>query len=77
MIRGDDNNYGLDDGDDQQEEAVEVPETKINVELPKINVDLGEEQHFVKLPNFLSVETRWVIIQQCLGNDHKSEVVIE
>jgi RNA polymerase-associated protein LEO1 len=28
------------------------------VEIPKITTDLGKELHFVKLPNFLSVETR-------------------
>jgi RNA polymerase-associated protein LEO1 len=28
------------------------------VEFPKISSDLGREIHFVKLPNFLSVETR-------------------
>ena len=41
-----------------QEEEVEVPETRIEVEIPKINTNLGSNQHFVKLPNFLSVETR-------------------
>ena len=59
MVRGDDENeMGEGDDDKEGEEPVEIPETRINVELPKINVDLGEEQHFVKLPNFLSVETR-------------------
>jgi Leo1-like protein. len=28
------------------------------VQIPKISSDLGRELHFVKLPNFLSVETR-------------------
>lgn len=28
------------------------------MEIPKITTDLGREIHFVKLPNFLSVETR-------------------
>jgi len=41
--------------EDQEEEA---PETRIDVEIPKINTDLGRQLHFVKLPNFLSVETR-------------------
>ena len=36
----------------------EVPETRIEVEIPKINTNLGKNLHFVKLPNFLSVETR-------------------
>lgn len=34
------------------------PETRIDVEIPKITTDLGKEIHFVKMPNFLSVETR-------------------
>lgn len=36
----------------------EVPETRIDVEVPKITTDLGKELHFVKLPNFLSVDCR-------------------
>ena len=35
-----------------------VPETRIDVEVPKISTNLGEEVHFVKLPNFLSVDCR-------------------
>lgn len=35
-----------------------APETRIAVEIPKISTNLGKELHFVKLPNFLSVETR-------------------
>ena len=35
-----------------------VPETRIDVEVPKINTNLGKEMHFVKLPNFLSIEAR-------------------
>jgi len=31
---------------------------RIDVEVPKIQTDLGREIHFVKLPNFLSVESR-------------------
>lgn len=40
-----------------EEEEVE-PEQIINIEMPKVNTDLGKELHFVKLPNFLSVEPR-------------------
>merc|ERR1712130_913734 len=36
----------------------DVPETRIDVEVPKIQTDLGRDIHFVKLPNFLSVESR-------------------
>lgn len=35
-----------------------IPETKIDVEIPRIVSDLGKDIHFVKLPNFLSVDTR-------------------
>ncbi|KAL0269741.1 UNVERIFIED_CONTAM: hypothetical protein PYX00_007376 [Menopon gallinae] len=40
------------EGEDQQ------METRIDVEVPKITMNLGKELHFIKLPNFLSVETR-------------------
>jgi len=40
------------------DEVVELPETRIDVEIPKISTDLGKGLHFVKLPNFLSVERR-------------------
>eukprot|EP00092_Neocalanus_flemingeri_P095220 GFUD01121135.1.p1 GENE.GFUD01121135.1~~GFUD01121135.1.p1 ORF type:complete len:615 (-),score=221.68 GFUD01121135.1:41-1885(-) len=43
--------------DDKPDED-QIPETRIDVEVPKINTDLGREIHFVKLPNFLSVESR-------------------
>lgn len=42
----------------EEEEEVEIPETRIDVDMPKIWTELGKELHFVKLPNFLSVETR-------------------
>lgn len=31
---------------------------RINVEIPRCVAQLGSELYFVKLPNFLSVETR-------------------
>ena len=46
------------DGEQQEEEPEEVPETRIDIEIPRIKTDLGNAQHFVKLPNFLSMETR-------------------
>lgn len=47
------------DGEDKVKEIEEpIPERRIAVEIPKISVDLGSDLHFVKLPNFLSVETR-------------------
>ena len=33
-------------------------ETRIEVEIPKINTNFGKQLQFVKLPNFLSVDTR-------------------
>ena len=42
----------------EKPEEEQIPETRIDVEVPKINTDLGKEIHFVKLPNFLSMESR-------------------
>ena len=43
----------------EQEEQEEIePEQLINIEMPRVKTDLGKELHFVKLPNFLSVEPR-------------------
>lgn len=54
---------GSDYEGDKQEKAKEpepdpIPETRIDVEIPRIVSDLGRDIHFVILPNFLSVETR-------------------
>lgn len=52
------------DGEENQREkepeaeVPEIPERRIDVEIPRIVSDLGSDIHFVKLPNFLSVETR-------------------
>ncbi|XP_052223769.1 RNA polymerase-associated protein LEO1-like isoform X2 [Dreissena polymorpha] len=45
------------EGSDEEKEAEPV-ETRIEVEIPRIKTDLGKAVHYVKLPNFLSVETR-------------------
>lgn len=42
---------------DRQEEEP-VSETRIEVEIPNINSDLGNELYFVKLPKFLSIEPK-------------------
>lgn len=42
----------------EEREKTPIPETRIDVEIPRIVADLGREIHFVKLPNFLSVDTR-------------------
>lgn len=49
------------DEENQREKEPEpepIPERRIDVEIPRIVSDLGSDIHFVKLPNFLSVETR-------------------
>ena len=54
---------GLDDdhlGDTREgQEEVEEEVPRINVEIPRCVANLGSDIHFVKLPNFLSVETRY------------------
>lgn len=48
------------EGGNQDLEQVPEPElTVIDVDIPHSQVDLGSELYYVKLPNFLSVETRW------------------
>lgn len=49
-----------DDPDNRKDKEPEepVPETRIEHEIPYIRADVGKEFHFVKLPNFLSVEPR-------------------
>ena len=41
-----------------QEEVEREEAPRINVEIPRCVAQLGSDLHFVKLPNFLSVETR-------------------
>jgi RNA polymerase-associated protein LEO1 len=48
----------VEEEEDKENEPEPIPETRIDVEIPKISCDLGRDIHFVKLPNFLSVETR-------------------
>lgn len=43
-------------------EGLEEEVPRINVEIPRCVANLGTDIHFVKLPNFLSVETRQVIM---------------
>ena len=52
----------IDGSDEENREPEEQPETRIEVEIPRINTDLGKALHYVKLPNFLSVETRYTVI---------------
>lgn len=49
----------------EQAEEEPVPETRIEVEIPKVSTDLGSDLYFVKLPNFLSVEPRLKSQQFC------------
>uniref|UniRef100_A0A914WLA8 RNA polymerase-associated protein LEO1 n=1 Tax=Plectus sambesii TaxID=2011161 RepID=A0A914WLA8_9BILA len=47
------------DPDEEEQETVAPPESVIEVEAPKITVNLGSDgAYFVKFPNFLSVEPR-------------------
>ena len=41
----------------EEEEEEEAP--RINVDIPRCVAQLGSDLYFVKLPNFLSVETRY------------------
>lgn len=47
------------DQEEDQPEQEEEKETQIEVEMPKITQDLGNQMHFVKMPNFLSIEVRY------------------
>lgn len=47
----------------EQAEEEPAPETRIEVEIPKVSTDLGSDLYFVKLPNFLSVEPRSELCQ--------------
>jgi RNA polymerase-associated protein LEO1 len=44
--------------EEEEEQEEEEPEKIINIEIPKVKSDLGKEVHFVKLPNFLSIEPK-------------------
>ena len=46
------------EGGDENDGEDPVQETRIDVEVPKISTDLGQEVNFIKLPNFLSVDCR-------------------
>lgn len=59
----DDNRRMSDDENTQRQKEKEpepepIPERRIDAEIPRIVSDLGKDIHFVKLPNFLSVDTR-------------------
>ncbi|MEL7308603.1 MAG: RNA polymerase-associated LEO1 family protein, partial [Pseudomonadota bacterium] len=54
----DEEGEGMGEGEEGEQAPQEPIETQIAVDLPHIKVDLGKGIHFVKMPNFLSVETR-------------------
>ncbi|CAH8834394.1 unnamed protein product [Trichobilharzia szidati] len=54
----DDNYDNEGNRNDEDVEDEEPDETRIAVDFPLIRADLGREVHLVKMPNFLSVETR-------------------
>lgn len=45
-------------GSDDEQDDEQPEETQIDVEIPYCKFSLGSEMDFVKLPNFLSVETK-------------------
>lgn len=49
----------------RETEEEEVP--RINVKIPRCVANLGTDIHFVKLPNFLSVETRCLMLSDVAG----------
>lgn len=51
---------GTESQTDSQKEEQQQPEegVAIEIELPKVDDKIGDEVFFVKLPNFLSVETK-------------------
>uniref|UniRef100_A0A8B9CYB5 RNA polymerase-associated protein LEO1 n=1 Tax=Anser brachyrhynchus TaxID=132585 RepID=A0A8B9CYB5_9AVES len=49
----------------EQQEEEPIPETRIEVEIPKVNTDLGNDLYFVKLPNFLSVDCFFFSVALC------------
>lgn len=56
--RSDDEENEREKEHEPEPEPEPIPERRIDVEIPRIVSDLGSDIHFVKLPNFLSVETR-------------------
>jgi RNA polymerase-associated protein LEO1 len=51
----------METGGANEEEQEEVEsEQLIDIQIPRVKTDLGKEVHFVKLPNFLSVESRYL-----------------
>ncbi|CAH8476158.1 unnamed protein product [Schistosoma guineensis] len=59
MANSNDNEGHRSNTDDVEDDLAHEPdETRISVDFPLIRADLGREVHLVKMPNFLSVETR-------------------
>lgn len=68
--------------DDEKETVPEpepepLPETRIDVEIPRICTNLGRDIHFVKMPNFLSVETRPFDVEQYEDEIDEEDVMDE
>lgn len=53
----DDENAPENIGMDEEQDKPPASPTRIEVEIPRIIADLGKSIHFVKLPNFLSIDT--------------------
>ena len=56
------------------EEPMEEEAPRINVEIPRCVAQLGSELYFVKLPNFLSVETRYRNCRPCVGEPSRGRL---
>lgn len=67
----------LDDEKEIQPEPEPLPETRIDVEIPRIVTNLGRDIHFVKMPNFLSVETRPFDVDQYEDEIDEEDVMDE
>lgn len=61
----DDMPLGMEEGREDEGEGEEEEAARINVDIPRCVAQLGTELYFVKLPNFLSVETRQVELTLC------------
>lgn len=61
----------------EEEEEEQEPEQVIDIQMPRVKTDLGKEIHFVKLPNFLSVEPRPFDPEQYEDENPKGDAIDE
>lgn len=60
-----------------EEEEEEIQEIRIDAVFPKINTNLGDSLHFVKLPNFLSIDPKTFDEQQYEDEVDEEELMDE